>query len=98
MTSNSYEVAQKCLPALRPEGQIVIAGVSNTSFTIDPILTLLGNRQRIVGTLHHGNDVIHQALQMVADRKVKPMIETYDIGDASTRTSQSSCTAASPPA
>ena len=82
VTSNSYKPAIDALKGLRPEGRMVIMGVSTEPLNI-PALPLFAYRQHILGSTQNGIEYLYEALDLVAKGKVKVMTETFPLEDIS---------------
>jgi alcohol dehydrogenase len=82
VTSNSYKPAIDALKGLRPEGRMVIMGVSNEPLNISA-LPLFLYRQHIMGSQQNGIEYLYEALDLVAKGKVKAMTETFPLEDIS---------------
>lgn len=80
-TGNSYKAASAALKGLRPDGRMVLMGVSEEPLevTADAIM----NRTRIIGSQQNGNEYLYEALDYVAKGKVKVITETYSLNDIS---------------
>ncbi len=80
VTSNSYKLAVECLKGMRPDGRVVIMGVSREPLTIDGG-DLITNRLQIIGSMQNGREYLYEALDLVARGKVKVVTETYKLDD-----------------
>ena len=80
VTSNSYKPAIDALKGLRPEGRMVIMGVSTEPLNI-PALPLFLYRQHILGSQQNGIEYLYEALNFVAKGKVRVMTETFPLED-----------------
>ena len=80
-TGNSYKAASAALKGLRPDGRMVLMGVSEEPLevTADAII----NRTRIIGSTQNGNEYLYEALDYIAKGKVKVITETYSLNDIS---------------
>lgn len=74
-TSNSAEHAGQALAALRPEGRLVLMGVT-APLTLNPMEFML-KQCRVIGSTQNERRDLVEALELVAAKKVKPVIETY---------------------
>ncbi|GAC1311368.1 MAG: alcohol dehydrogenase catalytic domain-containing protein [Vulcanimicrobiaceae bacterium] len=80
-TSNSNEAMTQAIDALRPDGRLVVMGVDGgTPFTFSP-LTALAKRVRIVMSSQNGRRDLYEALDVVAQGRVKVMTETFALND-----------------
>jgi alcohol dehydrogenase len=82
VTSNVYKPAIDSLKGLRPEGRMVIMGVSTEPLNI-PALPLFLYRQYIIGSQQNGIEYLYEALDLVAKGKVKVMTERFLLDDIS---------------
>jgi len=78
VTSNSYMPAIDALKGLRPEGRMVIMGVSTEPLNI-PALPLFLYRQHILGSQQNGIEYLYEALDLVAKGEVKVMTEIFPL-------------------
>lgn len=80
-TGNSYKSASAALKGLRPDGRMILMGVSEEPLevTADAVM----NRTRIIGSTQNGNEYLYEALDYVAKGKVKVITETYSLSDIS---------------
>jgi alcohol dehydrogenase len=78
VTSNSYKPAIDALKGLRPEGRMVIMGISNEPLNISAF-SLFFYRHHIMGSQQNGIEYLYEALDLVAKGKVKVMTEIYDL-------------------
>jgi alcohol dehydrogenase len=74
-TSNSYRSLSACLGGLRPEGRIVLMGISEEPLEIGSDFLL--NRNEIIGSQHNHRVYLFEALKLAAEGKVKPIVESY---------------------
>jgi D-arabinose 1-dehydrogenase-like Zn-dependent alcohol dehydrogenase len=77
-TSNSYQFTSDALKGLRPDGRAVIMGVST-----EPLIPTSGDliikSIRIIGSKQNGSEYLYDALDYVAQGRVKPIIETFPL-------------------
>ncbi|MEO9363486.1 MAG: alcohol dehydrogenase catalytic domain-containing protein [Nitrososphaera sp.] len=78
-TGNSYKAASDTLKGLRPDGRLMLIGVSDEPFAIAAPPELIGNRLQIIGSSQNGREYLYEALDYVAKGKVKVMTETYPL-------------------
>jgi D-arabinose 1-dehydrogenase-like Zn-dependent alcohol dehydrogenase len=77
-TSNSYKATADAIKAIRPDGRVVLMGVSSTeTLTISP--EILFKRARIIGSTQNDRDHLYEALDYVAKGRVKVMTETFPL-------------------
>ncbi|MCY0942939.1 cytochrome P450 [Streptomyces antarcticus] len=78
VTGTSYEAATDALKGLRPNGRLVLATIDpEGSFTIAPHSPVWAQRQQIIGATHNGLEHLTEALDLLADGKVAPIIEVF---------------------
>jgi alcohol dehydrogenase len=81
-TSNSYKATADAIKGIRPDGRVVLMGVSTTEpLTISP--DILFKRARIIGSTQNDRDHLYEALDYVAKGKVKVMTETFPLEEIS---------------
>ena len=80
-TSNSYKAASDTLKGLRPDGRLMLIGVSVEPFNIPSPAELILNRLQIMGSQQNGREYLYEALDYVAKGKVKVMAETFPLDD-----------------
>jgi alcohol dehydrogenase len=79
VTSNSYTAASEVLKGLRPDGRLVLMGVSNEPLIVTS--EIIGNRGRIIESQQNGREYLYEALDYVTEDKVKVIDETYPLHD-----------------
>jgi D-arabinose 1-dehydrogenase-like Zn-dependent alcohol dehydrogenase len=79
-TGNSLKQAGEIVGGLRPEGRLVIMGVGGEPLSIDP-MSLLFRQASVKGSTQNRRSDLVEALALVADGKVKPRLEVYDLAD-----------------
>jgi alcohol dehydrogenase len=80
-TSNSNVAMQSAVAALRPLGRLVIMGVDGaTPFSFVPA-TVLSKRVQIITSTQNERRDLYDALQFVAEGKVKVAIQTFALRD-----------------
>jgi dehydrogenase len=73
-TSNSYKATADAIKGLRPDGRVILMGVSpSESLTVSP--EILFKRIRIIGSTQNDREHLYEALDYVAKGKVKVMTE-----------------------
>src|SRR6266508_4460203 len=81
-TSNSYKATADSIKGLRPDGRIILMGVSMTEpLTLSP--EILFKRGHIIGSTQNDRDHLYEALDYVAKGKVRVMTETFPLDDIS---------------
>jgi alcohol dehydrogenase len=81
-TSNSYKATADSLKGLRPDGRLILMGVSATEpLTLSP--ELLFKRGRIIGSTQNGREHLHEALDYAAKGKVRVMTEIFPLEEIS---------------
>ena len=86
-TSNSYKAIADSIKGLRPDGRLILMGVSATNepLTLSPELSLdfLFKRHRIIGSTQNDREHLYEALDYVAKGKVKVMTEIFPLEEIS---------------
>ena len=78
-TSNSWSATTDAAAGLRPEGRLVVMGVSGEPL---PFTTeLMFKRARIIGSSQNGREFLYEALEIAAQGKVKVVSEMYALND-----------------
>lgn len=88
-TSNSYAATSEALNGLRPDGRLILIGVSQEPLQLTD--QVLFQRHRIIGSIPSNRGHLFEALDYAAKGRVKVLTETYslkDIGQAYTRVSE----------
>ena len=80
-TTNSTKAMVDSIQALRPEGRLVTMGVDAEPISVS-LIDLLMRRLRIIGSSQNGPQYLYEALDFVAQGKVKTIVETYPLADA----------------
>jgi len=81
-TANSYKPLLDAMQALRPDGRVIMMGISNSNETLQlDVPTLLLKRQRIIGSTQNSVEYLYEALDYAAKGKVKVMTETFALAD-----------------
>jgi alcohol dehydrogenase len=81
-TSNSYKATADSIKGLRPDGRVVLMGVSTTEpLTISP--EILFKRARILGSTQNDREHLYEALDYVAKGKVRVMTEMFPLEEIS---------------
>jgi alcohol dehydrogenase len=81
-TSNSYKATADAIKGVRPDGRVMLMGVSSTeTLTISP--EILFKRTRIIGSTQNDREHLYEALDYVAKGKVKVMTETFPLKEIS---------------
>jgi alcohol dehydrogenase len=70
-TSNSTKSMVDSIQGLRPDGRLVAMGIDAEPFSI-----------RIIGSQQNGPEYLYEALDFVAQGKVKTIVETYPLAEA----------------
>jgi D-arabinose 1-dehydrogenase-like Zn-dependent alcohol dehydrogenase len=78
-TTSSAAQASKVLSGLRPEGCLVTMGVTDGPLVIEDLTKLLFHQCSIKGSTHNNRADLVEALDLVAQGKVTPIIETYPL-------------------
>src|SRR5919201_518865 len=81
-TSNSYKVTADAIRGIRPDGRVILMGVSSTeTLTVSP--EILFKRARIMGSTQNDREHLYEALDYVAKGKVKVMTEIFPLEEIS---------------
>jgi alcohol dehydrogenase len=81
-TSNSYMATADSIKGLRPDGRVVLMGVSTTEpLTISP--EILFKRARIIGSTQNDREHLYEALDYVAKGRVRVMTEMFPLEEIS---------------
>lgn len=78
-TSNSWAATADAMKGMRPEGRVVLMGVSNEplNFTTE----VMFKRVKLMGSAQNGREYLYEALDYVAQGKVKVIAEDYKLDD-----------------
>ncbi|GAA1999876.1 alcohol dehydrogenase catalytic domain-containing protein [Catenulispora subtropica] len=78
VTGTSNAAAADALPAVAPDGVLVLASIDPSELlTVPAAAVQWARRQRIVGATHGGLDVLAEALALQKAGKVTPMVEVF---------------------
>jgi len=80
-TSNSTKAMMDSIQGLRPDGRLVTMGADVEPFSIS-LGDLISKRIRIIGSQQNGPEYLYEALDFVAQGKVKTIVETYPLSNA----------------
>ena len=69
------------IQGLRPDGRLVTMGADVDPLTLS-LGDLIGKRIRILGSQQNGPEYLYEALDFVAQGKVKTIAETYPLAEA----------------
>ncbi len=78
-TSNSWTATAEAMKGMRPDGRVILMGLSNEPLQYS--VGLLLKRVRIIGSQQNGREYLYEALDYAARGKVKVMEETYKLAD-----------------
>ena len=78
--SPSMKQNSQSIEGLRPGGRFVTTAVSGETIQADPV-SMLFKQTSIIGSAHNDAADIVDVLQLAAEGKVKPWLETYPIAD-----------------
>ena len=79
-TSNSYKATADSIKALRPDGRVILMGVSTTEpLAISP--EILFKRGHVIGSTQNDREHLYEALDYVARGKVRVMTEIFPLED-----------------
>jgi D-arabinose 1-dehydrogenase-like Zn-dependent alcohol dehydrogenase len=77
-TSNSMTSTGDTLKGLRPDGRLILMGLSSSD-RLEVPADLLLTRGRIIGSQQNGREYLYEALDYAAKGKVKVIAETYPL-------------------
>jgi len=80
-TSNSTKSMVDSIQGLRPDGRFIVMGADAEPLSLS-LIELLFKRIKIIGSQQNGPEYLYEALDYVAQGKVKPIIETYPLAEA----------------
>ncbi len=80
-TSNSTKSMVDSIQGLRPDSRFIVMGADAEPLSLS-LIELLSKRIKIIGSQQNGPEYLYEALDYVAQGKVKSMIETYPLADA----------------
>jgi hypothetical protein len=80
-TSNSTKAMVDSIQGLRPDGRLVTMGADAEPISVS-LIDLISKRIRIIGSQQNGPEYLYEALDFVAQGKVKTIVETYPLAEA----------------
>lgn len=80
-TSNSTKSMADSIQGLRPDGRLVVMGADVEPLSV-PLMDYIMKRIQVIGSQQNGPEYLYEALDFVAQGKVKPIIETYPLAQA----------------
>src|SRR6266436_3158328 len=80
-TSNSAKSMVDSIQGLRPDGRLITMGADAEPLSLS-LLDLITKRIRIIGSQQNGPEYLYEALDFVAQGKVKTIVETYPLAEA----------------
>ena len=80
-TSNSTKSMVDSIQGLRPDGRFIVMGADAEPLSISLIGSAL-KRIKIIGSQQNGPEYLYEALDYVAQGKVKSIVETYPLAEA----------------
>jgi alcohol dehydrogenase len=81
-TSNSYKATADAIKGIRPDGRVILIGVSSAE-TLTVFPEILFKRARIIGSTQNDREHLYEALDYVAKGKVKVMTEIFPLEEIS---------------
>lgn len=78
-TSNSSVACSEAIRGLRPDGRLVLMGFDPRPIEVSPMIIM--TRARILGSSQNDPEHLYEALDYVANGKVKVMTETFGLDD-----------------
>jgi alcohol dehydrogenase len=79
-TGNSSDAMADAIQGVRPDGRFVVMGVEPKPLPVSPV-DLIMRRIKIVGSQQNGREYLYEALEYVANGKVKVIAETYKLDE-----------------
>ena len=70
------------IQGLRPDGRLVAMGADAEPISVS-LIDLIAKRIQVIGSQQNGPEYLYEALDYVAQGKVKSIIETYPLAEAS---------------
>src|ERR1700730_10124861 len=80
-TSNSTKAMVDSIQGLRPDGRLVTMGADAEPISVS-LINLISKRIRIIGSQQNGPEYLYEALDFVAQGKVKTIVATYPLAEA----------------
>jgi len=80
-TSNSTKSMVDSIQGLRPDGRLIAMGADAEPLSVS-LMDLIMKRIRIIGSQRNGPEYLYEALDFVAQGKVKTIVETYPLAEA----------------
>ena len=80
-TSNSTRSLADSIQGLRPDGRLVAMGADAEPLSVS-LMDLITKRIRVIGSQQNGPEYLYEALDFVAQGKVKTIVETYPLAEA----------------
>lgn len=80
-TSNSAKSMVDSIQGLRPDGRFVAMGADADAISVS-LTDLISKRIRVIGSQQNSPEYLYEALDFVAQGKVKTMVETYPLAEA----------------
>ena len=80
-TSNSTKSMMDSIQGLRPDGRLVAMGADAEPISVS-LMDLIAKRIRVIGSQQNGPEYLYEAVDYVAQGKVKSIIETYPLAEA----------------
>jgi len=80
-TSNSTKAMVNSIQGLRPDGRFIVMGADEEPLSVS-LIELLFKRIKIIGSQQNGPEYLYEALDFVAQGKVKTIVETYPLAEA----------------
>jgi alcohol dehydrogenase len=80
-TSNSTKSMMDSMQGLRPDGRFIVMGADEEPLSIS-LTEMLFKRIKLIGSQQNGPEYLYEALDFVAQGKVKPIVETYPLAEA----------------
>ncbi|MBW4553452.1 MAG: alcohol dehydrogenase catalytic domain-containing protein [Aphanocapsa sp. GSE-SYN-MK-11-07L] len=81
-TAHSSQLMSQSIAALAPEGTLVVLGVDKEPLIMPPLVDLINNRKRVMGSITGSIKDMREMLNVAATHTIRPLIETYPLEDA----------------
>jgi alcohol dehydrogenase len=80
-TSNSTKSMVDSIQGLRPDGRFVVMGADAEPLSVS-LIDFIMKRIQIIGSQQNGPEYLYEALDFVAQGRVKTIVETYPLAEA----------------
>jgi dehydrogenase len=80
-TTNSTKAMVDSIEGLRPDGRFIAMGADAEPIPVS-LGDLIGRRIQVIGSSQNGREYLYEALDFVADGRVRPAVEVYTLAEA----------------